>query len=336
MEEDSGNAPLVVDWAQVKGEGSKPVPRGGHSAVAVESNLVIFGGHAYSGNGKFEYFNDTHLFDGETGMWHNVQCSGELPQPRYGHSVTLVGNRMFLFGGKGAATLFRDIFFLDLEEWAWVPVSSTSQGPSPRLNHASLLVGRKMVIHGGWDGGKRCLDDLWVFDTDSFQWMNPRTAGSPPSPRYGHSMQLLNDGRIMLFGGITVKEGEIPKYQSDLRQLDTESMVWSKPRAHADVHYPSGRYAHSFTQIGSQLVLFGGWGLGGLQNSEENKRPGASSFFAYDIESSSWWIPPMPLKPLEHKYGHTATVMGDTLFIFGGWSGKQATNSLVQIALQPG
>ena len=51
---------------------------------------------------------------------------------RYGHSVALVGNRMYIFGGKGEAGLLRDMHFLDLEKWAWVPVSSTTAGPSPR------------------------------------------------------------------------------------------------------------------------------------------------------------------------------------------------------------
>ena len=166
-----------------------------------------------------------------------------------------------------------------------------------------------------------------------------------------------------------MRKGAIPEYQGDLRQLDTESMLWSKLRASAEVcpclrpsaatvvscsglcfapvlnvtrHvlsrpwqvYPSGRYGHSLALMGNQLVLFGGWGLGGLQSAAENKRTGALSFFSFDVNSSTWWQPPMPAKPMEHKYGQTATVMGDSLFIFGGWSGKQASNTLVQLVFQ--
>ena len=94
-----------------------------------------------------------------------------------------------------------------------------------------------------------------------------------------------NDGRIILFGGVTVKDGEIPAYQGDLRQLETETMVWSKPSVSAD-EYPSARYGHSFSKLRSQLLLFGGWGNGGLQSRAENKKPGAESFFAYDPEVS--------------------------------------------------
>ena len=54
----------------------------------------------------------------------------------------------------------------------------------------------------------------------------------------------------------------------------------------------------------------------------------------YDVPNSTWVVPAMPNKPVEHRYGHTCTAMGDSLFVFGGWTGKQAVNSLTQIMLQ--
>ena len=72
--------------------------------------------------------------------------------------------------------------------------------------------------------------------------------------------------------------GEIPEYFNDFRALDTETMVWSKVRAEAE-EFPSARYGHSLTPLGPDLmVLFGGWGLGGLQCKQENTRRGSDSF----------------------------------------------------------
>lgn len=43
-------------------------------------------------------------------------------------------------------------------------------------------------------------------------------------------MMLLPDGRIMLSGGATVDEKCVPVYHKDMRQLDTETMLWSKAK----------------------------------------------------------------------------------------------------------
>ena len=40
-------------------------------------------------------------------------------------------------------------------------------------------------------------------------------------------MVFLPDGRIVLSGGATVDEAGVPTYHRDLRQLDTETMIWS-------------------------------------------------------------------------------------------------------------
>ena len=58
-----------------------------------------------------------------------------------------------------------------------------------------------------------------------------------------------------MFGGLTIKKGEVvPEYHKDLRQLDTETMTWSKPLQTAADAYPSARYAHTLSQLGPHLV----------------------------------------------------------------------------------
>lgn len=50
-------------------------------------------------------------------------------------------------------------------------------------------------------------------------------------------MLLLPDGRILLSGGATVDEKGVPVYHKDLRQLDTETMLWSKAKTAGGTHY---------------------------------------------------------------------------------------------------
>ena len=92
---------------------------------------------------------------------------------------------MFVFGGRGlSGEIYRDVYFLDLTDMSWNLVTPISSGPAARMFHASVLVGRKLVIHGGWDGEAVCMDDIWIFDTETCAWMRPQTAGFAPTARF--------------------------------------------------------------------------------------------------------------------------------------------------------
>jgi hypothetical protein len=97
-------------------------------------------------------------------MWHQPRCDGEPPAGRYGHSVTVVGSRIFLFFGRSeGGALHRDVYALDTSNWRWSVVKTTTSAPQGRFWHSQAAVGNKVVIFGGWDG-RKALDDLWVFD----------------------------------------------------------------------------------------------------------------------------------------------------------------------------
>ncbi len=69
-------------------------------------------------------------------------------------------------------------------------------------------------------------------------WIQPKTTGFGPSPRYGHSLTLTPDGRLMIFGGCSfADESGVPKYHDDVRQLDTDTMVWSRPKIDGQVGF---------------------------------------------------------------------------------------------------
>lgn len=86
--------------------------------------------------------------------------------------------------------------------------------------------------------------------------------------RYGHSLSLTTDGRLFVFGGCNVdKDTGVPNYNSNVHVLDTETMIWARPRINGLT--PTGRYGHSATTLDNgQIVIFGGWGAGGCQSQE--------------------------------------------------------------------
>ena len=244
---------------------------------------------------------------------------------------------MFVFGGRGAkGVCYKDVYFLDLLEWVWVPVSTISSGPRARFYHASEVVGRKVVLHSGWDG-EEVFNDLWIFNSDSFTWMQPRTAGFGPTPRYGHSITLSPDGRLFIFGGASPdKETLVPKYNDDIRVLDTDTMIWTRPRMNGAT--PTGRYGHSATLMDDgKIIIFGGWGRGGCQTKESINDPNAYSLHVLDTKSMHWYAPrKLGKKPIKHVHNHGACRAGNSssVLLYAGCDGRQAISDFAVINLE--
>ena len=114
------------------------------------------------------YCNDVWAVDLDTMTWHNPTCSGRAPGPRYGHSVTVVDYKVYVFGGRGpAGLLHNDLWCLDIESWKWTLMPSTTAPPLARFNHTAAAVGNKIAFFGGWDG-TTAFNDLWVYDICEF------------------------------------------------------------------------------------------------------------------------------------------------------------------------
>ncbi len=61
------------------------------------------------------YYNDTWSFDISTRKWTELQCTGSIPFPRFGHAAVLVDDVMYVFGGNTFnGTLLGDLTALNL------------------------------------------------------------------------------------------------------------------------------------------------------------------------------------------------------------------------------
>ena len=59
--------------------------------------MVVFGGHMHRGEGIFVYYNDVHILNLESLRWSPKKCAN-APPPRYGHTATVYGDAMYVFG----------------------------------------------------------------------------------------------------------------------------------------------------------------------------------------------------------------------------------------------
>ena len=207
--------------------GKFPSARGGHSTVVFEGKLIVFGGHYHKGDGVFVYENDTYVLNLRTLKWKLVRTKGDVPRPRYGHSATVFGEEMYVFGGRGkGGKNFRDMDCLNLKTMTWRKIRSANALPPGRSGHSTTLIGDKLVIFGGFDG-KHTLDDLWVFNISTTTWMRPKTTGRGPKSSHGHTCILSEEGGLVVFGGYHVPGiMKLPQYLNEVRSVRAHVSVY--------------------------------------------------------------------------------------------------------------
>jgi N-acetylneuraminic acid mutarotase len=105
----------------------------------------------------------------------------------------------------------------------WHTVNARGRCPEPRAAHSAVVCRDNLIAFGGTNEENERLGDLWVFNFLEEQWSEV-----PPNidirPRSCHSASVVNNDKIVFFGGIT----GVTKELDDLLLLDTKSMEWKQ------------------------------------------------------------------------------------------------------------
>ncbi|KAJ4440980.1 hypothetical protein ANN_10829 [Periplaneta americana] len=208
---------------------------------------------------------------------------GSPPCPRLGHSFTLIGNRVYLFGGLANDSedpkinmprYLNDLYTLELRgknSTVWeLPVTSGTS-PSPRESHTGVAYIDKesyksrLVIYGGMNGCR--LGDVWILDCDLMTWSKPAVNGSPPLPRSLHSA-ILHGCRMFVFGGwvpLLMDDVNVAASQKEwkctntLACLNLETFTWEELSVGKfEENTPSARAGHCAAGIHTRLYIWSG------------------------------------------------------------------------------
>ncbi|KAI8475739.1 MAG: hypothetical protein J3K34DRAFT_480381 [Monoraphidium minutum] len=206
-------------------------PSAGHSVTNWGDKLLVVGGHTKDKSPKSQIA--ARILDPATMEWIALTTTGDAPCARGGHSATLVGDRLYVFGGEDSRRRpLDDLHILDLPsmEWSLIAVPGKPHAkPPPRCGHAAVVLHDKLVVFGGGSIAN-CLSDCWVLDLDTLHWTRPAAAGHAPSPRAGHASVLVGERWYILGGGNNVK-GCTDMVCADLSEVSGGNVTWSRPAA---------------------------------------------------------------------------------------------------------
>ncbi|KAG9041015.1 Negative regulator of mitotic exit [Tulasnella sp. UAMH 9824] len=244
--------------ALIETKGQIPPPRFGHASALVSNLLIVWGGDTE--RSPDERVDDAlYLLNVGTREWKRVTTSGRAPQGRYGHAVTMRGNRVFVFGGQVDEEFFNDLWSFDLESlktrprWELHTPAPRSEVPRPRAGHICVTYSDKIYMFGGTDGRSR-FSDTWCFDVPSRTWRELPCIGFIPAPRDGHAAALVDDV-IYIFGG----RGVDGKDLDDLAAFKVSHSRWYN---FGDMGpSPNARSDHAMAASGSRVFVLKGGSL---------------------------------------------------------------------------
>ncbi|XP_034112127.1 host cell factor isoform X1 [Drosophila albomicans] len=262
------------------------VPNGcaAYGFVVEGTRMFVFGGMIEYG----KYSNELYELQATKWEWRKMYPespdNGLPPCPRLGHSFTMVGEKIFLFGGlanesddpkNNIPKYLNDLYILDTRgvhshNGKWIIPKTFGDSPPPRESHTGISFISKdskklrLLVYGGMSGCR--LGDLWLLDTDSMTWEKPRTRGQAPLPRSLHSSTMIAN-KMYVFGGwvpLVINDTKATterewKCTNTLAVLDLDTMTWENVTLDTvEENVPRARAGHCAVGIQSRLYVWSG------------------------------------------------------------------------------
>lgn len=257
--------------------------------------------------------------------WRKIpQTTGPAPKPRHGHRGVAIKDLMIVFGG-GNEGIIDELHVFNTTNNQWFVPQVKGDVPPGCAAYGFVCDGSRLLVFGGMIEYGKYSNDLYELQAANWEWKQirpkaPKNDG-PPCPRLGHSFTLIGT-KVFLFGGLANESDDpkenIPRYLNDLYVLDTRpgltSMQWEKPNCNGTP--PSPRESHTAVAyipnqnslVGAKLIIHGGMA---------GRRLG--DLHLLDVNTMTWSSPQIHGRSPLPRSLHSASLIGNKMFIFGGW-----------------
>ncbi|XP_051766506.1 F-box only protein 42 [Ctenopharyngodon idella] len=163
------------EWIRPLASGSYPSPKAGATLVMYRDLLVLFGGWTrpspYPLHQPERFFDEIHTYSPSKNWW-NCIVTTHGPPPMAGHSSSVIGSTMVVFGGSlGARQMSNEVWLLDLEQWSWSKPAVSGPSPHPRGGQSQIVIDSEtLLILGGCGGPNALLKDAWLLHMSASSW----------------------------------------------------------------------------------------------------------------------------------------------------------------------
>uniref|UniRef100_A0A6B0VI15 Putative attractin and platelet-activating factor acetylhydrolase n=1 Tax=Ixodes ricinus TaxID=34613 RepID=A0A6B0VI15_IXORI len=295
-----------------------------HGALVVGDSMWVVGGE-----GLTRLDQQIARYDFGRHEWETVQPSTpSAPLHRYGHSLVLYRSSLYLFGGtlRDGRTA-NDLWRWDPSGRSWSQLSPTQPEcqnelcpPLTATGHSAVVVDSTMLVFFGHNPDYGYLNVVQEYAFGSDKWEIVQTRGAIVKGGYGHSSVYDPvERQVLVFGGYhsQTTTGVVVDCLYAYRPSERLWTLLAPSSSH--------RYLHSAVLLHRTMLVFGGNTHNDTAFSTGDKCFSAD-LLAYDLECDSWQTLPGPSSMQLERFGHSAVVYNQSLYIFGGFNGQMLAN----------
>ena len=268
-----------------------PLGRSLHTAVWTGSEMIVWGGY----NG-FDPFNTGGRYNASTDSW-TATSTVNAPFARVGHTAVWTGIQMIVWGGQGVGST-GGRYSPNTDSWT---VTSTINAPTGRGGHTAVWTGSEMIVWGGYQFGVGDTNTGGRYNPNTDSWAATSTTNAP-SARLRHTA-VWTGSEMIVWGGIT--SGPTPTYFNTGGRYSPGTDSWTGT---STINAPTARADHTAVWSATQMIVWGGFGPGGVLNTGGGYNPVTDT-----------WTGTSPINAPSARSSHTAVwTNNDEMIVWGG------------------
>uniref|UniRef100_A0A8C0ZD99 Attractin n=1 Tax=Cyanistes caeruleus TaxID=156563 RepID=A0A8C0ZD99_CYACU len=295
------------------------LPRASHKTVIHDNKMWIVGGYVFNHSDSQKVL----AYDLISEEWLPLNNSVNTVEMRYGHSLALHKDKIYMYGGKIDATgnVSSQLWVFHIPSQSWAAVAPKAKEQYAVVGHSAHIVtlhdnSTVMLVLFGHCPLYGYISNVQEYNLVTNTWSILQTSGALVQGGYGHSSVYdPNTRSIYIHGGYKAFSANKYRLADDLYKYEVDSRMWTILK---DSRF--FRYLHTAVIVSGTMLVFGG-----NTHNDTSMSHGAkcfsSDFMAYDIACDRWSVLPRPA--LQHdvnRFGHSAVLYNSTMYIFGGFN----------------
>ncbi|XP_013928629.1 PREDICTED: attractin [Thamnophis sirtalis] len=255
--------------------------------------------------------------------WMTLSSTVNTVGIRYGHSIALHQNKIYMYGGKidESGNVTTELWVFHISNHSWVPLAPKAKEQYAVVGHSAHMVTLQdgtavMLVLFGHCPLYGYISSVQEYNLATNTWSILQTRGALVQGGYGHSSVYDESSHsIYTHGGYKAFSANKYRLTDDLYKYEVRKYKWTILKESR-----FSRYLHSAVIISGAMLVFGG-----NTHNDTSMSQGAkcfsSDFMAYDIACDRWAVLPPPDLPHDiNRFGHSAVLSNNTMYLFGGFN----------------